>query len=64
MKWEYKLEAMKLQEARPSLAMLQDGLNVLGEDGWEAVSLWHVSFKKFDKSGSDTLILFKRPISK
>lgn len=55
---------MKLQEARPSLAMLQDGLNVLGEDGWEAVSLWHVSFKKFDKSGSDTLILFKRPISK
>ena len=67
MKWEYKVEIMKLMTiaaATDLLGMGGIGLNDIGEDGWEAVSWWHSETNRLDDKGNDTVVLFKRPISK
>jgi len=49
-KWEYKVIPIKTRvhldhlttEAKPVIESVQDELNVLGEDGWELVSVQNI----------------------
>lgn len=49
-KWEYKVIPIKTRvhldrlttEAKPIIESVQDDLNVLGEDGWELVSVQNI----------------------
>lgn len=70
MTWEYKVKRIRLATVKSDtdLVRLESDLNDLGEDGWEAVSWWHTMHERLSEHGVehslDTLVLFKRQISK
>ena len=49
-KWEYKVLPLKTKvrvdrfarEKKPTIAIIQDELNVLGKDGWDLVSVQNI----------------------
>ena len=55
MAWEYKIEEIVVFD-RDRRNKSEEKMNELGQDGWEAVSVWR------DASMDDEYVLFKREI--
>src|SRR2546423_13984027 len=55
--WEYFVGAIKA----PAVATLQDGLNRLGAEGWEVVSISTTVKTMINVTGNDLVVVAKRP---
>ena len=64
MKWEYKFEKLMLEYPSAGIMPPEDILNELGKDGWEAVGMLHNPEPREEGDNADTIVLFKRPISR
>jgi len=63
-KWEYKIETLGLEHPLRGIVPPERILNKLGEEGWEAVAILRNPEQQGYEDRDDTLVLFKRPISK